>query len=259
MLVKKNQFHHIFSITVGTLLFLSSCAKQKDKNKMELDELKQCAFNAVEQKKYTDALESLEKLVTKYSDHPEVSAFKLVLADTNFKMGNYPAAGQLFQHFVQYYPSDAKAEYAHYKAILSKFYETLRVDCDQSATQETIALCDSYTRSESNINYRKDVLDIKNTCENKLLNKEIYVFNFYLKEGKYEAAQTRLEYIKQTFLNQKPLLEPRILYLECKLAQKQDKGDAVEFKIKTLFEKYPHSHYTQMAQSLTKKPQHYLF
>jgi outer membrane assembly lipoprotein YfiO len=259
MLIKEARLHLILGVTVGTLMLLGGCSKHKDKEKMELNELKQHALNAVDKKSYAEATDSLEKIITKYADHQDINKFKLVLADTYFKTGNYAAAGAMFQHFVQYYPSDTKAEYAHYKAVLSKFYETLRTDCDQSATQDAIALCDGYMRPESNKKYRKDVIDIKNTCENKLLNKEIYVFNFYLKEGKYDAAHNRLAYIKHTFLTQKPSIEPRLLYLECKLAQKQKKTDAVEKNIQALFEKFPHSHYTQMAQSLNKQPQNFLF
>ena len=238
---------------VSILLLLTNCAKQENKEKMELEELKKHAFNALDKKKHEEAIDTLEHVITRYADHPDISKFKLLLADTYFKEGKFPQATKLYGHFVQYYPSDEKAEYAHYKAILSQFYQTLRVDCDQSTTATTIGLCEGYTKVQTNKQYLKDVLDIQNTCEHKLIDKEIYVFNFYLKEGNYNAATSRLASIRKLYAEKKPALEPRLLYLECKLAKHQNKDDVVEKNIQTLYDKFPHSQFTQMTKALIQK------
>ncbi len=240
---------------VATLLLLASCAKKTTKSKEEMgfDDLKTNALVGLEQKKYDNATEYLEKIVAKFPEHHDAGKHKLTLADTYFKMGKYPSAEKLYSHFSAYYPSDNKAEYAQYKAIRSQFYQTLRTDCDQTATEYTIQHCKKYCENPTFIKYLKDVQDIQNTCEHKLINKEIYVYNFYLKQKKYDAAQNRINYLKDNYLVKKQSIEPRVLYLECKLAQKQKNAKTLENKLEQLISKYPTSHYARMAQSLATR------
>ncbi|MFH0898500.1 MAG: outer membrane protein assembly factor BamD [bacterium] len=240
---------------IASLLLLASCAKKTTKSKEEMgfDELKKNALVGLEQKKYDRAAEYLEKIVSKFPEHPDTPQHKLTLADTYFKMENYPSAERLYSHYSNYYPSDLKAEYAQYKAIRAQFYQTLRTDCDQTSTEQTISLCKRYRENPTFTKYGKDVQEIQNTCEHKLINKEIYVYNFYLKHKEYAAAQGRLNYLKDNYLTQKKSLEPRVLYLECKLAQKQKKATILEEKLEQLVSKYPKSQYTRMAQSLATR------
>ena len=240
-------------LTIG-LLLLASCAKQpKDKDEMGFDELKKNSLVSLEKKKYDEAAKHLERIVAKYPEHENAHKHKLALADTYFKMGKYPAAEKIYSHYSNYYPSDPKAEYARYKSIRSQFYQTLRVDCDQTATEQTIKLCNTYKDNANFQKYSKDVTDIQNTCEHKLINKEIYVYNFYLKQQKFDAAQNRLDYLRTNFLDKKKSIEPRVLYLECKLAQRQKKTVDLEQKLEQLFSKFPQSQYTRMAQSLVTR------
>jgi outer membrane assembly lipoprotein YfiO len=231
---------------------VSSCAKEKKKEDLSFDELKKSAFACIQKNKNDEAADFLEQIVTQHQDHPDLSKYKMILAGLYFKLGRYPSAYELYENFNQFYPSDNKAEYAKYRAILAKFYQTLRTDCDQTATEETTKLCKEYIQNPIYNKYATDVKDILNTCEHKLVDKEVYVYNFYLNKGKITAARNRLKYIKDNF--QKQALEPRFLYLECKLAQKEKNISLVKKNIETLLNKYPESQFTNMAQALVSKP-----
>ncbi|MBD3231991.1 outer membrane protein assembly factor BamD [Candidatus Dependentiae bacterium] len=241
----------IFSI----ILLLPNCAKQDEKKveDMNFDEIKQKTLSALEQHKNEHAISYLEKLIAQHPDNKEISKYKLILADLYFEGGNLPSAFELYKHFTEFYPSDPKAEFASYRAILSKFYQTLKPHCDQTETQDTIRLCDGYLKKTNFYKYKNDVQDIINTCEQKLIDKEVYVYNFYLKKGNYKAAKNRLDYLKNTYLEKKPSLEARLLFLESKLANKQKDNKIVEQKIEILLNKYPDSHFTKMAQRLVNQ------
>lgn len=258
MIVKKELSHRFFgSLVIGILsmALMQGCAKQKKQEDLTADELKTKALAYIQKKNYDTAVDYLEQLITKYPDHANISKHKLLLAESCFKAGRYPAANQMFEHFNQFYPSDQRAEYAKYKALLSRFYQTLRTDCDQTATEETVRLCQEYLDNIVYSKYRTDVTDIKRTCEQKLIDKEIYVFNFYVKQAKYDAAENRLKYIKKMYVANNPTLEARLLYLECKLAQKQKNEQKIKESVDTLLTKYPESQFTHMAQALgTKSP-----
>ena len=220
---------------------------------MNFEELKEKTEAFLEKKRYDNATELLEQIIARYPDKQEIHTYKMLLADTYFKLGKYSSSAHLYDHYQNYYPSDNKAEYAKYQAVLSQFYQTLKTDCDQTPTQETIKICSSYLQNSHYQKYRKDVLDIQNTCEHKLISKEIYVFNFYLKNEQYDAAKNRLNYLRSHYLPKKNTLEPQILYLECKLAQKQRNEQTIQKNLEELFAKYPQSEYARMSQSLITK------
>ena len=255
----KNIISLIFSKWSGVglgfimLLFLANCAKNKSKEDMSFEELEKKSVAYLEKKRYDDASEYLEQIIAKFSDRADIHRFKMILADTYFKAGNYPSACQMYDHYNQYYPSDRNAEYSKYQSVLAQFYQTLKTDCDQTATEETIKRCCSYLETNGYQQYKRDVQDIQNTCEHKLINKEIYVYNFYLQQEKYDAAKNRLNYLKTHYLPKKKTLEPQLLYLECKLAQKQQDNKLIQKNVETLFSQYPESQFTRMTQSLFNK------
>ena len=238
---------------LGSIMLLTSCAKQKTKDEMNFEELRQKAFVCLDKKKRDEAIEYLEHIIAQHPDRPDIAKYKLLLAEVHFKVGNYPSAYELYDHFNQFYPSDTRAEYAKYQAILSKFYQTLRMDCDQTQTGETVKLCEEYLENKMYKNYAVDVTDIKKTCENKLIDKEVYVFNFYLKQGEFDSALGRLKYLRENFLTSNPGLEARLLYLESLLAKKQKNVALVKENLEKLETKFPTSHFTQMTQALITK------
>ena len=252
---KNNQTLSTFFLLVFSLFLLPSCSKQEEKRTEDLtfDELKQKTLSSLERKKADASIENLEKLISQHPDNQNISEYKLMLADLYFDNGNLPSAYELYKHYTEFYPSDPKAEYASYRSILSKFYQTLKPDCDQTDTDDAIKLCKNFITNPKFHEYKSDVKDIQNTCERKLIDKEVYVYNFYLKKGNYKAAQNRLNYLRNNYLEKNPALEARLLFLECKLEHKQKNKTAVDEKIETLLDKYPDSHFTKMAQRVVNK------
>jgi outer membrane assembly lipoprotein YfiO len=253
-----------FFAIIFLLFLLPHCAKEEKKvEDMNFEELKKKTLSALDLKKDELAIECLERLIAQNPDNQNIAEYKLMLADLYFNSGNLPSAYQLYEHYKEFYPSDQKAEFATYRAILSKFYQTLRIECDQRDTEQTMTLCDQYTANPTYQEYEKDVIDIRNTCQRKIIDKEVYVFNQYLKEGKkrsgnkreakFDAARTRLKYLHDTYLEKDPTLQARLTFLECKLDQAEKKDEALKQKVEFLVDQYPNSHFTKMAQRLIGK------
>ncbi|MFC1894618.1 outer membrane protein assembly factor BamD [Candidatus Dependentiae bacterium] len=245
-----------YSVSILVLLILCSCSKQEDPKTIEnlnFDELKKRTLSSLENKKNDQAIAFLEKIVAEHPDKENIYEYKLMLADCYFDTGNLPSSYELYKHYYEFYPSDSKAEYATYRSILSKFYQTLQPDCDQSDTLQSINLCKNYLENTQFGQYQNDIKDIQHTCERKLIDKEVYVYNFYLKKGNYKAAKNRLTHLKKNYLDKNPSLDARLLFLESKLAQKEKDKTILNEKIEKLLDKYPNSHFTKMAQRLVNK------
>lgn len=243
------------SLLLGVLLF-AGCAKEKTKEKMSFEELSDKAIALAKKKKRESSIAHLEQIILRFPDHANVGKYKLMLAEMYFKDEKYAAAHEMYNHFSQFYPADKRAEYAKYKAILAMFYQTLRTDCDQSETEDTLNLCNEYIENKAFNEHRNDVVDIQKSCENRLIEKEIYVYNFYLRRSELEAAQNRLNSIKEKYLGQNNsniALEAQLLYLDCKLAYKQKNLDRYKKNLSQLEQMHPKSHFTEMAHALPRK------
>ncbi len=243
----------LLSLTL-LLLLLPQCAKEEVKTEnLTFNELKKETLSALKESQHKNAIKPLEAMVAQHSEKQEIGKYKLLLADSYFNTGDLPSAYQMYDHFTDFYPSDKHAEYATYQALRTKFYQTLRVDCDQTETEYAINLCKRYLKNGEYNKYQKDVEDIQYTCERKLIDKEVYVYNFYLRKKKFKSARNRLAYLKDNFLEKDANLNPRILFLEAKLAQKEKDSPTLTDKIEKLMDDYPESHFTRMAQRLTTK------
>jgi len=178
------------------------------------------------------------------------------LADLFFDTGKLAKAEKLYAQFYTLYPGNESVEKAHYKAILCSFYLTLESDRDQSKTQETLTLANSFLdRKEIFKKHTQDVSSIQLKCYEKLCDSDINVTEFYLKRGKSKdliAAQQRLDSLRKEFLDKVPSLEPRVLALEINHATKIKDFALAEQKRTLLAQRFPDYTPTRLAASDTK-------
>ena len=203
----------------------------------------------------------LERMIELYPDDQDIGKYKLRLADLYFEEGRkysdndlLQSAYQLYKNFSKLNPSDERAEYASYKSVLSTFYQSGKIDRDTTQLEKAAKkakkhLARGYTAKQ----YEQEVKDILYTCDKRLLDKEIYVFNSYLKQGKVKSAEARLKGLREGYSERCPDLEPQVKFLECKLAlHKKDKEGAVS-RMHDLIEQFPDSEFTTMAQNAVDK------
>lgn len=242
----------MYAFALMLLLLLAGCAKNKTKETMTAPELEKKVSAYVKAHKQDSAIPYIEELIARFSDHRNISKYRILLAELHFKEANYSAAKDIYNHFSEFYPGDQKAEYAKYKTILSAFYQTLPADCDQSHTEETIKQCKEYLANSGLEQYRTDVTNILSSCNERLIEKEIYIFNFYLSRKQFDAARNRLKYLKTTHIDNKDL-EARLLYLEYKLATKEKNAPVATNIFNTLHAQHPESPFTAMAESFKSR------
>ena len=220
---------------------------------MNQDELAQTAYNYIEKDRHDNAIPYIAEIVTRFPDNTDIAKYKMLLAELQFKEKNFEEAQQVFENFSQFYPSDQRAEYAKYKTVQSAFRQVLPADCDQSNTEETLRLAQDYLANANFKEYRSDIEAIVKSCNEHLIEKEIYVFDFYLSKKEFDAARNRLKHLRQKFVALEKSIEPRILYLEYKLATKEKKVAEAEEHVKKLITQYPESQFAVLAQTQNNK------
>ncbi len=254
---------------LGLVVLLPACGKKQEQ---EHANLTQAEANFAEYEgRVTKALEknykrqtqtTLQALIDEFPDDARTAEYQLKLADLYFDEGKkrfdndaLQAADNLYGKFYTLSPSDERAEYASYRSILAKFYQTHRIDCDTRHLQEALSGAQLHLGRTEYIkkSFHKDVNDLIYTCERKLIDKELYIFKTYMRQGKLKSADARLKYVREQYLPKHPELEPRLLYLECKLLRDQKDEDWIPEKIAYLQQKHPESEFTVLATNLMNR------
>jgi outer membrane assembly lipoprotein YfiO len=247
----------LYVVAFGGLLVFSACSK-KNKRKISkpeivaeitADGLHKEICMAQKEKNSAREIVLLEQAIKEFTESPHLATYTLRLADLYLEKDYLTKAYHLYDNFALLHPTHAYAEYAAYKAIVAQFRQTLKIhrDCDSTTTEETIKLCNNFMIKVFNSEYADHVQDILNTCKERLIEKETYIFHQYIREGKIQSAEKRLAKIKKHFLGDADVFESRILFLDCLLAKAHDDTDRAIEHIELLQEKYPHSPFTHMA------------
>lgn len=147
------------------------------------------------------AIKYVEKMLPLCNDLEEKGSLILELADLNFDYGNLKEAELRYKEFYTFYPGNKSVEYAHYKAILCGFNTILSPDRDQTKTKETLTLTTDFLKNNERFTtYRKEVFNVHRMCQKQLFDSEASVFQFYLNQNSFKAAQKRLEKLEKDFV-----------------------------------------------------------
>lgn len=133
------------------------------------------------------------------TDQNAIKEYKLGLADFCFAEEGYEKAAAFYEDFFMLYPGSKEAQYCQYKAILCSFYLGLSADRDQTQTNRTVSLISLFLLKATDQKLIDEVKTIYTTCRQRLFNHEVYVFEHYIKQQKYQSAEKRLEYIEKNF------------------------------------------------------------
>jgi len=174
---------------------------------MDYDELILAKNKQVESRNYTSAIKYLEQLIKLCTDINKASDHVLEVADILFTDGQYQRAARMYTDFATLYPGKEKVEYALYRAIVSSFVCILPCDRDQSKTEETLSLAAAFLKQDHFTQYKDEVSALFAQCQQRLIESELSICQFYIKRGRLKPAQRRLDTLKSTWLPLVPSME----------------------------------------------------
>jgi outer membrane assembly lipoprotein YfiO len=166
---------------------------------MDFDELEKCKKDCLEAGDKKAAIKYLDRMAQIKTDLEDLKGIMLELAQLLFEIEDYKRASEMYNKFVLLYPGCDEVELSMYKAIFSMSKLMLDAEHDQTKTVETKELAQEFLDRSSFTHHRKEVEAIVAQCEERLLESEINIFNFYIKRGNFVAAQTRLANIKEAY------------------------------------------------------------
>ena len=216
---------------------------------MNYAELLDAKNKSLAKKDHFTTIKYLERMA-KICDNLEIMRELLMeLADLLFEDKKFTKAALLYDQYIKSYPG-RRIEYekALYKKMLCTFYQTLDHDRDQTMTEKTVELCDTFLKECPSSNYEQDVKSTRSSCSRKCAQHELYITEHYIKQNRIPSATRRITKIKEKY-ELIPEIEPAVLTLEIALADKTGNLQYAQVKRAELSEKYPTIENTPITQN----------
>jgi outer membrane protein assembly factor BamD len=250
--------NRIWPVAAAAALALAACAKKAPAVKYESQAEQEyvAGITALDDRDFADAQKILERVRTKYPYSKFGAMAELRLADLKFEHGKYVEAADAFQTFVKIHPSSTLADYAAYRAAMSRwadvptdfflFPPTYERDLSQltKAADGLSAFLEKYPNSR----YAPDAREKLAKARGTIADRDWYAFDFYRKRAKWQGAAFRLERIMKEFPNSPR--EPEALWELADCYVKLSERYKAQKALQTLIVKYPGSKKRADAEKL---------
>ncbi|HYF31339.1 MAG TPA: outer membrane protein assembly factor BamD [Chitinophagaceae bacterium] len=181
-------------------LALTSCSKfSKVQKSTDYDYKLRMAEQYYAKKKYNYAQLLFEELFPIVKGTPQFEDVYYKYAYCAYYQRDYLNAENLFKGFVEVFPNSARAEEMEYMRAFTYFKQSPKVELDQTNTQRTIGLMQTFINTHPGSARIKEATDIIDRCRAKLEMKEFKNAELYYNLGQYRAAGIAFTNLMNTF------------------------------------------------------------
>ena len=183
------------------VLLISGCALFEDSRRMEktAEQLAAEGASAFMREDYKDAVKAYTDLKDWYPFSRYAILAELKIADAHFHLKEYEQAVIAYEQFENMHPRNEAVPYVIYQIGMCWFNRIDTVDRDITPAKNALAQFKKLTEQFPDSEYARKAPDLINTCIDKIAGHELYVAQFYMKTGQYQAALKRFEYIVEFY------------------------------------------------------------
>jgi outer membrane protein assembly factor BamD len=199
--------------------------------------------------RYADAIEIFNRLKD-YFPSDEIYAPKadLRIADCYAFRKEYPEAITRYMEFKKQYPFHADIPYVEYQIGLSYYRQVLSKDRDQKATVKALTAFQNVVANYPGTVFADKAQEKIIFCRRRLAENELYIAHFYLRQGKYVAAEKR----SSATLAKYPAcgVDDEALYYLALALHKQERNSEALTPLTQLVGDYPQSTFAKPGKKL---------
>lgn len=197
--MNRRNFKNIISYAF-LMVFLAGCASSGSDSvevteKNEAEDLMKSGLEAFDEKYYTSARESFQKIIDRYPYSQHRFDAELKLADAFYYEKEYESAFDAYNEFQRLHPKNPKIPYVIFQKGMCRYNRTSTVDRDQSNTLMAKDEFERLVNSFPDTEYAGRALWKMRECYILMARAELAIGHFYFKMKKYEAAMGRYRYV----------------------------------------------------------------
>jgi outer membrane protein assembly factor BamD len=194
--------------------------------------------------KYKAAIEIFTRLKDYFpSDELYAPKADIRIADCCFFRKEYPEAITRFMEFKKQRPFHPDIPYVEYQVGLCHYRQVLSKDRDQKATVKALTAFQNVVANYPDTIFAQKAQEKIIFCRRRLAENELYIARFYLRKGKYTAAEKRAS----AALMKYPAsgVDDKALYYLALALHKQEKDAAALTPLTLLVGNYPQSEFAK--------------
>jgi outer membrane protein assembly factor BamD len=199
--------------------------------------------------RYADATEIFTRLKDYFpSDELYAPKADLRIADCYAFRKEYPEAITRYMEFKKQYPFHPDIPYVEYQVGLCYYRQVLSKDRDQRATIRALTAFQNVVANYPDSIFAQKAQEKIIFCRRRLAENELYIAQFYLRQGKYEAAEKR----SFATLAKYPAcgVDDEALYYLALALHKQERNAEALTPLKQLVGNYPQSTFAKPGKKL---------
>jgi outer membrane protein assembly factor BamD len=194
----------IIFLGISFLFLLNGCALYDQffgsgETEMLPEELMSEGIKDIETGNYKNAIEKFQELKDRYPYSRYAIEAELKIADAYNKKKDYDSAFIAYDEYEKMHPKDKNIPYVIYQKGMSHFNRVESIDRDQSHTLRAKEEFERLIKRFPKDDYANRARGNIRHCLIFLAEYELYVGQYYFKNGKYKAAMDRLIYLVSNY------------------------------------------------------------
>lgn len=245
---KKKVFLGIFSILLIFMFSVQGCGifKKKEEKSLSPEELYKIGEQQLEKRKWEESRELLVKVYEGFPDHILAPRALFLIGYSYYKEKEYEKAVLELEKFMKIHPSNEISDLVQYTLAMSYFDQLKSIERDQGITAKAEAEFKKLIANYPDSRYVSDAKAKLQICYQRLAQKELWIANYYLKQGNFNAAYQRFDSILQKFPNSEII--PEVLYQMAESLVKSNKAEDAKPYYQRIINEFPDSKWAKEAK-----------
>jgi outer membrane protein assembly factor BamD len=205
----------------------------------------EAGLDEMKKENWVEAAKFYEHVRTKYPFSKYAALSELRQADTKYLQSRFPEAADAYAAFVTAHPIHEEADYAAYRAALSRYNDAPTdfflfppaFEKDQKAMRAAAELLATFLKDRPNAKQAPEARSLLAEVNQKLAAHEAYVADFYWKRDRWAGAAMRYEGLVRDFPGTPQ--EPEALLRTGKACARLDEKFRAQQALQKLIARYP--------------------
>jgi outer membrane protein assembly factor BamD len=198
------------------------------------------------QERYEAARESFQRLVERHPESELAPAAAFLVGETYYRAGEFEKAVPEFQSFVTLYPGHAIADLGQYRLARGYWDQAPGVERDQGLTARALVEFQKLIRLYPESRYAPDAIVKIEACRLRLAQKELWIADFYVRQGNLPAALQRYDAVLRDYPRTQAV--PQALYQKAEALQRLGRADEAAEAFRRLDRDFPQSDWSRRAR-----------
>jgi len=231
----------------GSFFVFSGCASE-EKNVNTAEGAFKYAQEFDEAERYELALAKYADVKNKYPYSSLATEAELAIADVHYKRESFAEAQLSYQNFRDLHPKHPKIDYVVFRIAMSYYMQLPDTfDRDLSLGNDAIYHFDELIKSYPQSQYVIEAKQKREQTYHQLMEKELYIADFYFKQEKFNAALRRYEAAIKKYSGIG--FDPRAHLGAARSAKKLADSEKQKYHVSKLMKDYSQSNEAQKAKS----------